>query len=201
MLRPLILAALATVGCVETLPPLDETTSLAVELVAPADPGAPDRRLDDSARTVMIRVTAKDAQNQIDTGVTRHRRLRDVRAGYDGVEVLHGVSFTVSRRRNTMIGAPSGSRSRSATRPCAAVSWKCSSRLPGVPPPARTTRAMPPEAWVSSGRATRGWVTRVPLVPSRLVMPHGLATGSNQPTISLPASSWNGSWPASARSR
>ena len=46
MLRPLILAALATVGCVETLPPLDETTSLAVELVAPADPGAPDRRLE-----------------------------------------------------------------------------------------------------------------------------------------------------------
>ncbi len=71
MLRPLILAAIATVGCVETLPPLDETTSLAVELVAPADPGAPDRRLDDSARTVMIRVTAKDAQNQVDTGVTR----------------------------------------------------------------------------------------------------------------------------------
>jgi hypothetical protein len=75
MLRPLILAALATVGCVETLPPLDETTSLAVELVAPADPGAPDRRLDDSARTVMIRVTAKDAQNQIDTGVTRTLRV------------------------------------------------------------------------------------------------------------------------------
>lgn len=71
MLRPLILAALATVGCVETLPPLDETTSLAVELLAPTDPGAPDMRLDDSARTVMIRVTAKDAQNQVDTEVTR----------------------------------------------------------------------------------------------------------------------------------
>ncbi len=76
MLRPLIFAAIAAAaGCVETLPPLDETTSLAVELVAPADPGAPDRRLDDSARTVMLRVTAKDAQNEVDTGVTRTLRV------------------------------------------------------------------------------------------------------------------------------
>ncbi|MBK9031579.1 MAG: hypothetical protein IPL61_09640 [Myxococcales bacterium] len=67
LLVPLLVAA---AGCVETLPPIEETTSLAVELVAPTDPGAPDRRLDPSARDVMIRVTAKDAQNQLDTGFT-----------------------------------------------------------------------------------------------------------------------------------
>lgn len=67
----LVVAAVAAAGCVEHLPPIDETTSLAVELVAPTDPGSPDQRLDDSARTVMVKVTAKDAQNQVDTSVTR----------------------------------------------------------------------------------------------------------------------------------
>ncbi|MEZ4400434.1 MAG: hypothetical protein R3B06_10470 [Kofleriaceae bacterium] len=65
------LLVVAGSGCVETLPPLEETTSLAVELVAPADPGAPDRRLADTDRTVQLRVTAKNAQNQLDTGFNR----------------------------------------------------------------------------------------------------------------------------------
>ncbi len=60
-------AVSALVACVETLPPLDETTSLRVELLAPTDPGASDRRLPDTARTAQIKVTAIDAQNQIDT--------------------------------------------------------------------------------------------------------------------------------------
>ena len=45
-------------GCVEERPGLTATQSLRVTLVAPADPGAPDRRLDDTARDLMISVEA-----------------------------------------------------------------------------------------------------------------------------------------------
>jgi hypothetical protein len=65
------LLALAATGCVETLPGLDETTSLAVTLVSPADPGAPDRRLPDSARMVTVQVEARDVTNQRDPRVSR----------------------------------------------------------------------------------------------------------------------------------
>jgi hypothetical protein len=69
--RGWIVSLVAVAACVQTTPPLDETTSLAVALVAPADPGTPDRRLPDTARMVTVTVTAKDAQNQVDTSVTR----------------------------------------------------------------------------------------------------------------------------------
>lgn len=65
------LFALAATGCVETLPGLDETTSLAVTLVSPADPGAPDRRLPDTARMVTVQVEARDVDNQRDPRVSR----------------------------------------------------------------------------------------------------------------------------------
>lgn len=56
---------LALVGCVETLPPLDEITSLRVELLMPTDPGASDRRLDQSVNMAQIRVTAVDADGAV----------------------------------------------------------------------------------------------------------------------------------------
>ncbi|HVK73069.1 MAG TPA: hypothetical protein VM734_07095 [Kofleriaceae bacterium] len=66
---PIAAAALAAAAgaCVETLPPLDETTSLRVELLSPVDPGTREARLDDTVRTAQIRVTAIDAQGQVDT--------------------------------------------------------------------------------------------------------------------------------------
>lgn len=62
----LMLAAAPAVACVDTLPPLDETTSLRVELLSPSDPGASDQRLDDTVDTAEIRVTALDAQGEVD---------------------------------------------------------------------------------------------------------------------------------------
>jgi hypothetical protein len=54
----LLLALVAAAGCVETLPPLDEVTSLQVELLMPTDPGSIDNRLDPSVTTAQIRVSA-----------------------------------------------------------------------------------------------------------------------------------------------
>ncbi len=65
-----LMAALASTGCVDTLPPLDETTSLAVTLVAPTDPGTPEMPLDDGVREMTFSVAALDAQRQVDTGFT-----------------------------------------------------------------------------------------------------------------------------------
>lgn len=63
-------AALALAGCVDTLPPLDETTSLAVTVVAPTNLGSPEMRLDSADRDVTFSVQAFDAQRQLDTGFT-----------------------------------------------------------------------------------------------------------------------------------
>ena len=63
----LLVVATSLAACVDTLPPLDETTSLRVELLAPTDPGTSDQRLPDTARSAQIRVTAVDAQGEIDT--------------------------------------------------------------------------------------------------------------------------------------
>jgi hypothetical protein len=54
-------------GCVETREPIMGTQSLKVELVSPASPGSPDNRLMDSARTVMINVTAIGPDGEVDT--------------------------------------------------------------------------------------------------------------------------------------
>jgi hypothetical protein len=62
----LVVVALALAGCVEELPPIEGTTSIAVELEAPADPGAFDDRLPDDARSVTMSLRAIDAQNQLD---------------------------------------------------------------------------------------------------------------------------------------
>lgn len=63
--RPLALLAALLTGCVETLPPLDEITSLRVELISPADPGSKDNRLPDTVTQVEIRVTALDSKGEI----------------------------------------------------------------------------------------------------------------------------------------
>ena len=67
----LALALAVLASCVEKLAPIDETTSLRIELLAPTDPGAPDRRLDLAARTVEIRVTAIDSFGEVDTALDR----------------------------------------------------------------------------------------------------------------------------------
>lgn len=64
-MRTLALSLAAAAGCVETLPPLDETTSLRVELLAPTDLGSPTMDAPPAA-SATIRVTAIDAQNQVD---------------------------------------------------------------------------------------------------------------------------------------
>lgn len=63
-----IAALLVLAGCVEHRDnPITGTQSLSVELVDPADPGAIDRRLPDTVRSVTINLTAKDIANQLDT--------------------------------------------------------------------------------------------------------------------------------------
>lgn len=64
-----VMTGLLAAGCVERLPPLDEVTSLRVELVSPTDPGAADRRLADTVDEAEIRVTALDAQGEVATDV------------------------------------------------------------------------------------------------------------------------------------
>lgn len=67
--------ALAAVGCVDERDPIEGTTSLAVELVSPADPGTEDDRLADDARAVTLSVSALDAQGEVDTDFTRSVQL------------------------------------------------------------------------------------------------------------------------------
>lgn len=60
------LAAVALAGCSETLPPLEGTTSLAVTLLAPSDPGSFEERLPDTARELTLRVQALDTRGEVD---------------------------------------------------------------------------------------------------------------------------------------
>ncbi|MBX3161027.1 MAG: hypothetical protein KF773_34020 [Deltaproteobacteria bacterium] len=64
------LVALFAPACVEERPPLEGTQSLRVELVAPANPGAPDARLSPADRQLTVNVTALDANGDVDTGYT-----------------------------------------------------------------------------------------------------------------------------------
>lgn len=61
-----LLAATVLGGCVEQLPPLEEITSLRVELLQPTDPGTEAMRLDSTVVTsAQIQVTALDAQGLV----------------------------------------------------------------------------------------------------------------------------------------
>jgi len=72
---PLAAGALALVGCTDELAPLEGTTSLKVELVAPADPGSDehplDYELDPATHEVTVKVTALDTQGEVDTAFTK----------------------------------------------------------------------------------------------------------------------------------
>lgn len=61
-LAPLLLLA----GCVDLQPGVEGTQSLRIELLAPADPGTIDDRLDDTARALSVRITAIDEDGEID---------------------------------------------------------------------------------------------------------------------------------------
>lgn len=68
----LVLAgALATGACVENLPPITGTQGLKVDVITPADPGSATNRLDDAARDIVVKVTALDANGEVDTSVSR----------------------------------------------------------------------------------------------------------------------------------
>jgi len=54
---------------------LEGTQSIEVKLTSPADPGAIDRLLPDTLRTVTIDLAAKDADNELDTTFTRRVRV------------------------------------------------------------------------------------------------------------------------------
>jgi len=63
-MKRLVFLPLLVAGCVETLPPLDEITSLRVELLMPTDPGSLEARLPDTVTSAQIVVTAYDAEGQ-----------------------------------------------------------------------------------------------------------------------------------------
>jgi len=65
MKKLIFLFALAS--CVETRDPIMGTQSLKVELVSPASPGSFDSRLPASSRTIVVNVTALDADAKLDT--------------------------------------------------------------------------------------------------------------------------------------
>jgi hypothetical protein len=67
----LVLAALAATGCVDERPGVTGTTSLAVDLATPDDPGTDEDRLDDEARTVSLSVAALDERGGVDETFSR----------------------------------------------------------------------------------------------------------------------------------
>lgn len=75
--RPMLLVACAAAlaACVEREPAIDETTSLRVTLLAPVDPGAPDRRLDSANRTMEIQVEAIGSDGERDTAFDREVKV------------------------------------------------------------------------------------------------------------------------------
>jgi hypothetical protein len=72
----LVFITLLAVGCTEHRGHgLEGTQSIEVTMTSPADPGAIDRRLPDTMRTVVVDLTAKDADGEIDTTFTRQVRV------------------------------------------------------------------------------------------------------------------------------
>jgi hypothetical protein len=72
----LVLITLLAAGCTEHRGHgLVGTQSIEVTLVSPADPGAIGRRLPDTERTVVVHLTARDADNELDTSFTKEVRV------------------------------------------------------------------------------------------------------------------------------
>jgi hypothetical protein len=61
-MKRVVVALFLLGGCVEELPPIEEITSLKVELTMPTDPGTKENRLPDTVTSAQIVVTALDAQ-------------------------------------------------------------------------------------------------------------------------------------------
>jgi hypothetical protein len=71
-----VLITLFAVGCIEHRGHgLEGTQSIEVTLVAPADPGAIDRRLPDTERAVVVHLSARDADNEVDARFTKQVRV------------------------------------------------------------------------------------------------------------------------------
>lgn len=68
MKRALFLLVFA--GCVDHQAGIEGTQSLRVDLIAPVDPGSPEMRLADDARTLTVHVEAIDENNELDTSFT-----------------------------------------------------------------------------------------------------------------------------------
>src|SRR5262249_35212963 len=58
---------IALSACVDHRAAITGTQGLAVELVSPTDPGSVSNRLPDTERTVTLKISAYDANNNIDT--------------------------------------------------------------------------------------------------------------------------------------
>ncbi len=65
------LALAAASGCNEELPPIEGTTSLRIDLMSPSATGAPDDRLPDTDRTLVMTIEALDAEGLTDSGFTK----------------------------------------------------------------------------------------------------------------------------------
>jgi len=65
------MVAVLAAGCVQEKPGVTGTTSLAVTLNDPADPGSFENRLQFDSRDVTVSIEALDAQGQLDTSVTK----------------------------------------------------------------------------------------------------------------------------------
>ena len=71
-----LLAGPLAAGCTEHRGHgLTGTQSIEVALVSPADIGAVDRRLPDTERTLVVNLTARDADNELDTAFTKEVRV------------------------------------------------------------------------------------------------------------------------------
>ncbi len=70
-MKRVVAASLALTGCVDHDAGVTGTQSIRVELVAPTDPGAIDRRLPEGMQTATISLTAYDAAGEVDAGFER----------------------------------------------------------------------------------------------------------------------------------
>ncbi len=107
MKRYLLLLALT--GCVETRDPIVGTQSLRVELVSPS-PGSFTNRLLDTDRTIVVNVTAIDAENEVDTSFTNPVRVYVNFLGtltpYLDMPPLQSIPMSAGKSANTTIMLP-----------------------------------------------------------------------------------------------
>jgi hypothetical protein len=109
---PALALCVLAAACTEELDPIEGTTSLAIELVTPADPGSFEERLDDAAREVTLQVRALDAQGEVDAsfegevGVYSHflGSLTPELGDADGP--LATLTLTAGESASTTLGLP-----------------------------------------------------------------------------------------------